>query len=383
MPASLPEELIDAVYRVVLEPAAWSDVMELMATSFPSSARAFYYLHRDPRRVQPVCLDGVDPRWVQRFNALYFTPDNPWIRFTEQLHRPGIVRTNERLDRFLRQRGALYGSAYYNDWMRPQGFRSTLGNTLVAEGDLVGNLTLFRPPGMKTFSAAEVRAFEALSRHMTRAMQMAIRLGRPENVPAATAAFEALAQPIAVLDRGRRVRYANAPMEALLRRRGGLAVRAGELVATTPESQPALAAYIARAALRAGGAAAAGEDHAPLALRDADGSAVTLHAVPLGSAATASPALGGCLLTVGDAAPKRPMSAADLRSAFGCTRTEARLAQLLAEGRDLRRAAREMGITYETARAYLKGVFGKTGVHAQAQLVALMLRGERRMRQRH
>jgi DNA-binding CsgD family transcriptional regulator len=49
----------------------------------------------------------------------------------------------------------------------------------------------------------------------------------------------------------------------------------------------------------------------------------------------------------------------------------------------LRDAAREMGVTYGTARGYLKGVFGKTGVHAQAQLVAWMLRGERSPGQRH
>ena len=36
-----------------------------------------------------------------------------------------------------------------------------------------------------------------------------------------------------------------------------------------------------------------------------------------------------------------------------------------------------MGITYETARAYLKRVFAKTGMHAQAQLVGLLLRRER------
>jgi DNA-binding CsgD family transcriptional regulator len=93
--------------------------------------------------------------------------------------------------------------------------------------------------------------------------------------------------------------------------------------------------------------------------------------------------MSACLLTVTEAAQARPISAAELRAAFGCTRTEARLAELLAAGRDLRDAAREMGVTYGTARGYLKGVFGKTGVHAQAQLVAWMLRGERSPGQRH
>lgn len=382
MTAPLPEELIDSVYRVVLEPAAWSDVMQLMAQTFPSSARAFYYLHREPRRVQPVCLDGVEPRWVQTFNAHYFTADNPWIRLTDRLHRPGIVRTNERLDRVLQQHGALYRSAYYNDWMRPQEFRATLGSTLVAEGDLIGNITLFRPPGMKSFSEHEVRAFEALNRHMTRALQMAIRLEQPENVAAARVAFETLGQPLAVLDRRRRVRYANPPMEALLRRRGGLALRAGELVASAAQAQPALAAYLDRTALRAGGAG--GADLTAPAVRDADGGLLALHAVPLGStSAPAAMSMSACLLTVSEAARPPPISAAELCTAFGCTRTEARLAELLAAGHELRDAAREMGITYGTARGYLKGVFGKTGVHAQAQLVAWMLRGERAPGQRH
>ena len=372
MATPLPEELIDSVYRVVFEPAAWADVMRLVARTFPSNAQAFYYLHREPRRVQPVSLEGIAPGWLRTFDELYFAPDNPWIRLTERLHRPGVVRTNERLDRVLREHGALYRSAYYHEWMQPQGFKTTLGNTLLAEGDLVANITLFRPPEMRTFSSVEVAAFETLSRHMTRALQMAIRLERPEGIPAVSGVFDALAQPIAVVDRRRRVRYANPSMEALLRRRGGLAVRAGELVATAPGAQDALATYVDRATSRAGDALA------PLALRDPAGGHCLLDAVPLvGGAAPASSSLPACVvtMTVGSRAWPHPLSSDDLRSRFGCTRAEATLAQLLGHGEALREAARAMGVTYETARTRLKRVFDKTGVHTQAQLVGLVLRG--------
>ena len=44
---------------------------------------------------------------------------------------------------------------------------------------------------------------------------------------------------------------------------------------------------------------------------------------------------------------------------YGCTPTEARLAQLLALGTDLQQAARAMAITDGSARAYLKIVFQK------------------------
>lgn len=372
MPAT--EDLLDSVYRAALEPAAWVDVMQQLAQCFPSSAQAFYYLHRNPRRLQTVSFAGIEPGWLRTFNELYFAPDNPWMRLTQQLHKPGVVRTNERLDRFLQQRGALYRSAYYNDWMRPQCFKLTLGNTLLAEGDLVANITLFRPPGMKTFSAAEVREFESLSGHMTRALRMAIRLEHPQNVPAAALAFEASSQPIAVLDRRRRVLYANAAMETLLRRRDGLAMRGAELVATADGAQPVLEAYIDRMALR--WREQHGDSPAPLQLRDRRGNVMSLQAIPLGT--TGSPSSAGmpsCLLTVGTSETLAPMSDQAMRDAFGFTPAEAKLSRLLASTGTLRDAAREMNITYETARAYLKVVFGKAAVHTQAQLVALVLRG--------
>ena len=83
------------------------------------------------------------------------------------------------------------------------------------------------------------------------------------------------------------------------------------------------------------------------------------------------------LVLVTQPAPAESVSRAALRGIHGCTPTEARLAQLVAEGHGLRRAANEMGVTYDTARAYLKTVFHKAGVHTQAQRVALVLGGRR------
>ena len=79
------------------------------------------------------------------------------------------------------------------------------------------------------------------------------------------------------------------------------------------------------------------------------------------------------LLMVTEHNGRSPESRAAIRALHGCTRREARLAQLLAQGSNLRDAASEMGVTYETARGYLKSVFAKTGVRTQSQLVARLL----------
>ena len=67
------------------------------------------------------------------------------------------------------------------------------------------------------------------------------------------------------------------------------------------------------------------------------------------------------------------MSADAIRQLYGCTRSEARLTQLLSEGRSLHEAAAAMGVTYGSARVYLKLAFEKIGVPSQAQLVARVL----------
>src|SRR5262249_33709747 len=62
-----------------------------------------------------------------------------------------------------------------------------------------------------------------------------------------------------------------------------------------------------------------------------------------------------------------------LRSHFGLTQAEGRLALHLVAGETLRCAAVKLSITYETARSQLKSIFKKTRTHRQAELVIVIL----------
>jgi DNA-binding CsgD family transcriptional regulator len=61
-----------------------------------------------------------------------------------------------------------------------------------------------------------------------------------------------------------------------------------------------------------------------------------------------------------------------LKSYFGLSTAEARLAQRLASGEALEDAASHLAISKHTARVQLKAVFAKLNVHRQAELVALL-----------
>lgn len=58
-----------------------------------------------------------------------------------------------------------------------------------------------------------------------------------------------------------------------------------------------------------------------------------------------------------------------MRTRFGLSRREAALALLLTRGLTTAQAAQDLGISELTARAYLRQIFGKTGVSRQADLI--------------
>jgi DNA-binding CsgD family transcriptional regulator len=62
-----------------------------------------------------------------------------------------------------------------------------------------------------------------------------------------------------------------------------------------------------------------------------------------------------------------------MRQLYRLTPSEARVADRLLDGLEIREIADRLGITLETCRFHLKRVFAKTGTPRQAELIRLML----------
>ena len=365
--ASADPGLTDAVYRCVLEPEGWADVMAQVAQAFPSNAQAFYFLHRATGHLRPMRLSGIDLGLLPSLDALYFAPDNPCMWMTKQWHRPGVVRTNERMEAHLRRAGDLFRSAYYNEWMKPQGLHHMIGNTLVAEGELVANITLMRPRDMPTFDAAEVRRFERLTRHMARALQTGFALEARAAGADRWAALAALPGAVAVVDTDLRPVFANAAMDTLLRAGHTLVQRAGRLMAVDADAHGRLVA-----ATRAAGDAPPEPVWLPAG---PTGGVLLIDVTPVAARpGTYLPARRQLMLAVRRGAIAPADLSRVLRERHGCSRSEAALAVHLAQGLALQAAAAALGLTYGTARVYLKTLFQRLDVHSQAQLVAALAR---------
>jgi DNA-binding CsgD family transcriptional regulator len=95
-------------------------------------------------------------------------------------------------------------------------------------------------------------------------------------------------------------------------------------------------------------------------------------AADAGSTEVTSSAIGLGLATVGLPSPPK-VTPARLQERFGLTVTEALLARHLAAGRSLGESAQRLGIRRNTARSYLRQIFGKTGTNRQSALVQRLL----------
>ena len=114
-----------------------------------------------------------------------------------------------------------------------------------------------------------------------------------------------------------------------------------------------------------------GEDRSMVLLLD-EGAArmAQLHACPA-EPDSGVPAMVMAFVT--DAAARTPLTSDALAELFALTPTEARVARRLASGLRPDEIAEDMGIAPTTIAFHMRNIFGKTGTHRQADLVALLL----------
>ena len=164
-----------------------------------------------------------------------------------------------------------------------------------------------------------------------------------------------------------RLEYLNEAAMALLAHRDPLLADNGYLGTVHPAATERLWALIAAVptATQKPGTATSSLTLA----RRGGGPGLTLYLVPLRRALGAA-AAG---LVLASAITEPPLTPLDrLRHRFHLTPAEARLATTLSRGQPLKDAAFSLGITRETAKSQLRGIYSKLGIHRQAQLVAVV-----------
>jgi DNA-binding CsgD family transcriptional regulator len=373
VPVSLDRAVLSFVgllYDAAIDESLWPTALKRLADLTGSQAATFWTLEssRGPR-LPVFATFNFDDRFVQDY-LQHMVPLDPTVKYLVAHPEEPIVHD----DLVLTERDKDF-SAYY-DWQRREcdiNFR-LVGQTRPAP-EVQAGVALHRSRKAGKYEVEDLHLFAFLHGHLQRALAIAVRLGSLGAMNSwSTAMLDSNPAAIVLLDEHKRVVYTNRPAEVFRSGNDGARLSPTGLVLARKQDDDKLQKLIARVLLLPtppGASAGVVYGSRPSGKRPFC-IAVTRVGTYRGVLATFRPAV---CITIADPEVRTLLQLDHLTDAFGLTQAEARLAALLATGKDLRSAAIALGITYATARARLAQIFGKTQTRRQAELVRVLLSG--------
>lgn len=358
MTSGLDAELIDRIYEAAVLPELWPGVFDGLGEVAGCDKVGMFALSAASRLV---VAWASNERCAAAAHAFL---TGGWMARSTQAARMfalGEPRFVSDLEVFTREE--LEADPYYQEFLRPNGLFWGAGTFIDGPADNKVIVTIHRPYERGPLDLAAVRALTALRPHIARAAFLSARL-RLERLSGAVRVLAALGLPAAALSERGKLLLANDLFQALI---PSLFLDRTDRLRLADQAADRLLgeAIAARTALPARGRT--------LAIRSEEGTAAFIvHLVPV--AGHSRDLFSGtdwliAALPVDAAAGVRP---GVLEGLFDLTPAEARVARDLAGGRDIAAIAAGAGLSRETVRSQLRGVFRKTGVRRQADLVRLL-----------
>ncbi len=356
-------ELIAAIYDAIIDPSRWDEVVKRVVEATKSVSGGLFVQAADAAHLS--AMYNVDPFWASAF-VEHWHEHNP-LRAYVASTAPGELVTHTSISRI----DVFKASAFYNEFVRPQGWGDSIGVGLLRGPNSSGCLALHRSPEAFWIETKEWHLLETLAPHLKRAAEIHQLLSRAR---AATdslgAAVAAAGFAVFLLTGDCRAVFANAKAEDLVRRGIGLRYERGRLAAASQALTQRLHALV-REAARAdqaengtGGTLElpSGENRSPL----------LAHVFPLAANRMVSildidrPAV---TIFVADPAAEHGAQIRRFGARFGLTAAETRVAGEIIGGKGLLAAATKLNISEATARTHAKRIYEKTGVHRQPELI--------------
>jgi DNA-binding CsgD family transcriptional regulator/PAS domain-containing protein len=356
------DDLIAAIYDAIIDPSRWDEVVKRIVEATKSFSGNLLLQQADAGSL--TALYNVDPVLADAYAQTYHKNDP--LRTPAWSIAPGEVRACS-----YTQTDSFRASAYYDGFVRPQGWAGLVTAGLARAPDSFALLALTRSPNAVWVEPAEWRLLETLAPHLKRATEIHQLLSRARGTTDSLAvAVAAAGLAVFLLTGDCRVVFANANAEDLVRRQTGLRYERGQLAALTPALTTRLNA-LARAGSRPGSGEV--DIGGTIELRRGENCLPLLaHVIPLAASRAAAvfdidrPAAA---VFVVDPATGRGAQIERFAARFGLTVAETRVLAEIIGGNGLLAAAAKLKITEATARSHTNHILAKTGATRQTELI--------------
>jgi DNA-binding CsgD family transcriptional regulator len=355
-------EAIVRLYDAGTGDSSWGHALEHIATVIGADSAVLFSQLPGARRSSFLGGCGVSPEAMRAYEQ-YYGARNVLMQYGAHLHYPGTVRTSETIC----SADALLGSEYFNDFMRPNAMRFSLGITADRGDAHAVHLSAFRAHDRRAFGPLEQRAFEDLYPHIQQAVRLSARLESARTLTESLQTVgDALGKAVALLDAAGSVLLANTLFERLCLEKDGLHTTGG-IVAVDGPSGSAFGLMLADAV--SGGAGGT--------LQLARPSGRLPYSMLISPIMRRLSVVGAVMprasLIVSEAQSESRLDVLGLQRRFDLTRAEARFVSRLARGVTVRMTCEELQVSLNTGRTHLKRAMAKMNVSRQADLVRVLL----------
>jgi DNA-binding CsgD family transcriptional regulator len=377
-------QVIGLIYEGATDPARWSrDIVPATADYLGAPGANLFTASRRLQDGGFCFYRGVTQDRIDLFMGQYL-PDNPWARAAAA---KGLITSGN----------VILGQELLTteEWLSSRLFTECLGRPRIAEQMMAGVIfgmesqdamgtvyAVYRSLDDPLFDEEDRAKMQLLLPHISRSLGVMDRLRSAELTVATTlAALDRLATGAVLLDGGGRVGFANQAAQRMLERGDGLHLRKASREAGLGE----LDAHEPRLSRAIGSAIDGTLRHDPYDTPHFSRAVVVPQRSGHGNYTLQFSALGGqnefgggrsgyaAIVFIADDGRKPVIDPQALRSAYGLTPAEARVAIATVDHVSAKDVARVLGVSPHTVRSQIQRVYAKLGVDTRARFVKVML----------
>lgn len=359
--------LLHRIYDAALHPDRWPAFLDLFSDTTHGTFTSIFHQDLTSQHGSLASMVRIGPEFAQLYE--HYSTMNPWLILGKDLVWEGNVCTG----RQMCPDELVLNTEYYADFLRPYNVFHHFGGNIFSRENRTANITVMRPRSAVPFGEIEMSLLRILMPHLKRALQLHTRLSAID--VRAGSVFQALDQlphGVVILDGDGRILHKNRASAGILDQRDGLRLCAGGFECISPRETVELSRIIHEAMQTACGAGA-GSGGAMAVSRLSGKRPYGVLVIPLKGETAFLPESAGVAIFLSDPEARLETPEQWFQRLYRLTKAEARLVNLLLEGKGPQDATELFGVSRNTVHAQLQSIYAKTGARRQSELVRLLL----------
>jgi len=357
------ERATELFYEAAASPELWPRALQAISEAAGAAGTSLLPIRPGPDST--VCSPSIR-------GFLHDLVDGGWLRINPYMRRGlqltasgwrGLITSEDMITPEERKR-----DPYVNEVEVPNGFGPKVGIFLVSrDPESALPLVIERPLGSDPFMRGEIVKLNHLMSRLNAAATLAMQVGFSASMQVAES-LAGIGKEVVLLNGSGRALHVPQSLDRFV---GDVfSIRRGEISAWDRDANQRLSAAIARGV--GSGSALTRAAEGVLLPRKSGKRPLLVEIVPIVRAAQDIFMLARAAMVITDPEARPAGRGAVFAATFGLSPAEARLADRIGRGEELKDIAHAEGIAIETARARLKAVFAKTGTHRQAELAVFV-----------